>query len=92
MKGWLIIMVKTLLHIDGMMCGMCESHINDAVRCNFNVKKVVSSHSKNTTEIISETELDRTKLEQVIKDTGYELKGIETSPYEKKKGFLGLFH
>lgn len=52
-------MVKTLLHIDGMMCGMCESHINDAVRRNFNVKKVVSSHSKNTTEIISETELDR---------------------------------
>ncbi len=84
-------MVKTLLHIDGMMCGMCESHINDAVRRNFNVNKVASSHSKNTTEIISETELDREKLEQVVKDTGYELKGIEISPNEKKKGLMGLF-
>ena len=23
------IMVKTILKIDGMMCGMCEAHIND---------------------------------------------------------------
>ena len=84
-------MVQTVVKINGMACSMCENHIQDAVRNNFNVKKVVSSHSKNTTEIISETELDRTKLEQVIKDTGYELKGIETSPYEKKKGFMGLF-
>lgn len=25
-------MIKTTLKIDGMACGMCESHINDAVR------------------------------------------------------------
>ncbi len=25
-------MVKTTLKIDGMMCGMCESHVNDAIR------------------------------------------------------------
>lgn len=25
-------MVKTTLKIDGMACGMCESHVNDAVR------------------------------------------------------------
>lgn len=40
-------MVKTTLGIDGMMCGMCESHMNDAIRNNFDVKKVTSSHSKN---------------------------------------------
>ena len=39
-------MVKTTLGIDGMMCGMCESHMNDAIRNNFDVKKVTSSHSK----------------------------------------------
>ena len=26
------IMQKITLKIDGMMCGMCESHINDAIR------------------------------------------------------------
>ena len=46
-------MVKTTLGIDGMMCGMCESHMNDAIRNNFDVKKVTSSHSKKQTEVIS---------------------------------------
>ena len=32
-------MVKTILKIDGMMCGMCEAHINDCIRRAFDVKK-----------------------------------------------------
>ena len=34
-------MFRTVVDIDGMMCGMCESHVNDAVRNNFKVKKGV---------------------------------------------------
>ena len=26
------IMIKTTVKVDGMMCGMCESHVNDAIR------------------------------------------------------------
>lgn len=47
-------MLKITLKIDGMMCGMCESHINDTLRKNFAVKRVTSSHSKGKTEIITE--------------------------------------
>ncbi len=43
--------VGRYVDIDGMMCGMCESHINDAVRNNFKVKKVSSSHGKGRTVI-----------------------------------------
>ena len=25
-------MVQTTLKVDGMMCGMCESHVNEVVR------------------------------------------------------------
>ena len=39
-------MLKITLGVDGMMCGMCESHVNDAVRKAFPVKKVTSSHGK----------------------------------------------
>ena len=39
-------MIKTTVKVDGMMCGMCESHVNDAVRKVFQVDKVTSSHSK----------------------------------------------
>ena len=38
-------MIKYTLKIDGMMCGMCEAHINEAVRAAFKVKKVSSSHT-----------------------------------------------
>ena len=46
-------MTKYTLVVDGMMRGMCESHVNDAVRKAFPVKKVTSSHSKGQTVILS---------------------------------------
>ena len=66
-------MYQITLGIDGMMCGMCESHINDAVRNAFPVKKVSSSHSKGQTVILSETEIPEAELKPVIAKTGYEL-------------------
>lgn len=33
-------MVQMTLKVDGMACGMCEAHINDAIRSHFAVKKV----------------------------------------------------
>ena len=54
-------MTKITVKIDGMMCGMCESHINDAIRKAFPVKKVTSSHSKGETIIISEQDVDETE-------------------------------
>ena len=80
-------MVKTTLKIDGMMCGMCESHVNDAIRNAFPVKKVTSSHSKGETVLISEEALSEDKIKEVMQPTGYELKEITSEPYEKK----GLF-
>ncbi len=64
-------MIKTVLGIDGMSCGMCESHINDTIRREFTVKKVKSSHKKNQTEILSEQPLDEDKLRKAIDATGY---------------------
>ena len=81
-------MTKTVLTIEGMQCGMCESHVNEAIRNNFAVKKVTSSHAKNRTEILSEQPLDEQKLRDVIGPTGYTLTNIASEPYEKK----GLFH
>ncbi len=78
-------MFKTTLKIDGMACGMCESHINDTVRQHFDVKKVESSHTKGTTQIISQVEIDETELKTAIEKTGYKVLGISTEPYEKKR-------
>lgn len=80
-------MVKTTLKIDGMMCGMCEAHMNDAIRAAFKVKKVTSSHANGETVVISEEPLDEEKLRETVKATGYTLDNIASEPYEKK----GLF-
>lgn len=69
-------MVTTTLKIDGMMCGMCESHINDAIRRHFSVRKVKSSKRSGETVIVSEEPLDPEALKRVINETGYELKEI----------------
>lgn len=83
-------MIETILKIDGMACGMCESHINDVVRRTCAVKKVTSSHSKGETVILSEQPLDTAALSAAIRATGYEVTGSDAHPYEKK-GLLGAF-
>lgn len=83
-------MVKITLKVDGMACGMCESHVNDTVRKHFSVKKVSSSHSRGETEILAEDALDEEALRKAIGETGYTVVSVVTEPYEKK-GF-SLFH
>lgn len=39
-------MYQYIIGVEGMACGMCEAHVNDAVRNAFQVKKVTSSHTK----------------------------------------------
>lgn len=79
---------KYILKINGMMCGMCEAHVNDVIRKNFNVKKVNSSHSKNQTIIISDENLDEELLKSKIGETGYIVEDIKREAAEEKKGFL----
>ncbi len=83
-------MVKTIVKVDGMMCGMCESHVNDAVRQAMQVRKVTSSHTRGETEIISEDALDEAAVRAAIEKTGYTVTGVRSEPCEKK-GF-SLFH
>jgi copper chaperone CopZ len=81
-------MNQITVNVEGMACGMCESHINEAVRNAFPVKKVTSSHTKKQTVILAEQEIDEAKLKEVINQTGYTAVSVETKPFEKK----GLFH
>ncbi len=83
-------MIKTVLKIDGMMCSMCESHLNDAIRSRFAVSKVTSSHTKGLTEILSDKVLDENLLRDTIAGTGYTLLSMESGSFEKKR--FSLFH
>ena len=80
-------MIRTTVKVDGMMCGMCEAHVNDAVRRAFSVKKVASSHRKGETVILSEEAPDPQKLRQVIDATGYRALDIASTPCKKTSLF-----
>ena len=70
-------MVTITVNVEGMMCGHCEAHVNQAIKNAFQVEDVVSSHEKNTTVITAKEHLDEGKIRQVIKDAGYEVTGIQ---------------
>lgn len=80
-------MVQTTLGIDGMMCGMCEAHVNDAIRRSFTVKSVKSNRKKKQCVIVSDKPLDENRVRQVLAETGYELLCVDVGPYQKR----GLF-
>ena len=80
-------MYKTTVKINGMMCGMCESHINYAIRAKMPVKKVSSSHKKGETVIISESKLTTEMIAAALDGSGYNVMSVTCEPYEKK-GFF----
>ena len=74
--------------VEGMRCGMCESHVNNAVRRAFPVAKVTSSsHKRGETVIPAEAAPEEARLRQAIEAAGYTVGEITASPAEKK----GLF-
>ena len=81
------IMYKIEVKIDDMACAMCEAHINEVISNNFKIKKVKSSHRDGLTTIIANDMVDQDKIRKYIDDTGYKVKDISVSPYEKKSIF-----
>ncbi len=76
-------MIKTTLQIDGMMCSMCETHMNTAIEKAFAVKKVNSSHSKKQTVVVSADQLDEEKLRETVEAAGFTLLSVKSEPYKK---------
>lgn len=73
-------MVKTTITIDGMVCGMCESHINDIIRQSFEIKKIKSSYKTGKAIVISPQRLDNKAIRDAIGKTGYVVKSIDIEP------------
>ena len=80
-------MRKITVKLDGMVCGMCESHVNDAIRRTFPVKKVTSSHAKGEAVLLTEADIPEDALRAALAPTGYRVLSVGSEPYEKK----GLF-
>ena len=81
-------MVKITVKVNGMACGMCETHVNDTIRRAFPVTKVTSSHTKGETVILAERDIAESALQTAFAPTGYRVVSVASEPYEQK----GFFH
>ena len=79
-------MKEIVLKIDGMKCGMCESHVNDKVRHLKGVKKVNSNHSTGKVSIVTDYP-NLELIKKTIEEEGYKVLSEET--YEVKKTLFG---
>ena len=68
-------MIRITARVDGMMCGMCEAHVNDAVRKALPVKKVTSNRKKKETVILTEQDIPDSVIEATITASGYTFLG-----------------
>ena len=81
------------LQLDGMACGMCEAHVNDAVRKNADKKisKLKSNHKTNITTFVSDDNLNIDKIVKEIKELGYRVLDYKINDYKQENFFKKLF-
>ena len=78
-------MLKYTLKIDGMMCGMCEAHINDCIRkTNDKAKKINSNHHKKITTFLLNEDENIDNIVLAIKELGYNVYEINKEEYKSK--------
>ena len=65
------VMIKTTIKVEGMMCPMCEKHVNEAVKKVCAAESVVSSHADGTTVITSAEPIDASAVMAAINEAGY---------------------
>ncbi len=88
-------MLQVTANVDGMMCGMCEAHVKDAVRKAFpDAKKINASAASGKVEFQIEQELPLSMLKHDLKaeldSIGYKLIDISSgAAAAEEKG--GLF-
>ena len=71
-------MYKTTVTVEGMMCHMCEKHVNEAVAKAFAAENPVSDHAACKTEFVSAEKPDEAKVKEVIEAAGYTVKAVHT--------------
>ncbi|MBP5574813.1 MAG: heavy-metal-associated domain-containing protein [Bacilli bacterium] len=77
-------MNKYILGIDGMKCGMCELHVEDAIRKAVQVKRIKGSRVKKNVEVFTELNLSEDDFKCFLSSTGYRITSFERVSAIKK--------
>ena len=77
-------MNKYIIGIDGMRCGMCEVHVEEAITKKLKVKKASASHTKNRLIVITEENLTEEIFKAILDPLGYRITSFERTIAVKK--------
>lgn len=78
-------MKKITIKVEGMMCGMCEAHVCDAIRkADPSAKKVKASRMRNEAAFLSENDPDEEMIVKAIADMGYAVGKVSIEPYKRR--------
>ena len=70
-------MNKYIIGIDGMACGMCELHVEEAIEKKVYTKKVKASRCKKQVVVFSELSLEESDFKDILDPTGYRVTSFE---------------
>ena len=77
-----------VMRVEGMMCGMCESHVAQALRNVPGVEKASASRSKREARVVCGPEVTDEALLAAVNATGYEASDVREEPDRPKKGLF----
>ena len=81
---------RVVLHIDGMMCGMCETHVKEAIRKSVpKASHLVARHTKGTASFWLECAVEeqdlRERLQTAFSPMGYHLTSVTMTKRRTKR-------
>ena len=66
-------MKELIFKVNGMVCEGCENKIKNAIGTLDEVESVEANHITGIVKVTSNKEIEREKIEEIIKDIGFEI-------------------
>ena len=66
-------MKETIINVKGMVCGGCENRVKNALGEIEGVEKVEADYKTGTVKILTNENIERKVMEDVIEDIGFEV-------------------
>lgn len=72
--------VVMTVHIDGMVCAMCENHVSETLRRELRILQVYASHQKGVAVVRAAQPIPLSEFRRVLDPTGYRAVSVEMKP------------
>ena len=79
-----------VITVEGMMCGMCEAHVAEALRKVPGVENAKADRNKKQATVTCGAEVSDEALLKAVADTGYDASDVREQTEPEKKGLFGF--